>query len=70
MLMSGICLSTKMREDIKFDVNKLSESLKQLIALDEYQNTVDQIKAFIAQLDAGMVTVEKHFTYLSYGLLY
>ena len=41
-------------EDINFDTNMLSESLRQLLALDDDPNTVKQMKAFAAKLDAGM----------------
>ena len=52
LLKSRCCLK---QEDIKFDTNKLSESLRQLIVLDGDQNTGEQMKEFVAKLDAGMV---------------
>ena len=55
LLKSGSSLITKKQEDLKVDTNKLSQSLRQLIAVNDDQNTVEQMKAVIAKLDAGMV---------------
>ena len=54
LLSSGKRVSSKELEDMKSDTNKLSESLKQLVALGHHHKTMEQVKALLAKLDVGM----------------
>lgn len=54
LLKSGRRLSTKKQEEIKFHTKKLSRSLRQLIECDNRKTNVEQFKAFIAKLEAGI----------------
>ena len=62
LVRSGRSLSTKKQEEIECDTNKLSQNLRQLIALNDDQNTVEQMKAFMAKLDTGMVVTVAAFS--------
>ena len=63
-VMSGRSVSTKKQEEIKCDSNKFSKNLRQLIALDDDQNTVEKMKTFIERLDAGVVLIMHPTKYL------
>ena len=51
---SGRRVSSKELEKMKSDTNKLSKSLRQLVALGHYHKTMEQVKALLTQLDVGM----------------
>ena len=54
LLSSERRVSSKEQEDMKSDTNKLSKSLRQLVARGHHHKTMDQVKALLAKLDVGM----------------